>query len=143
VAARLLNGTLNSAKDELVAAFKEAFLKVPISERMLDSVLKQLYLMGDFYAVLVGGVKASSQRKAMRSTAESLKYIATKQDAAFSLDEHGEATEASTKTKSKGHESSKPVKKGKTKKAIQKPSAEPKVPRAAGRSRKKGGGKKS
>ena len=142
VAERLLNGTLDSATDELVKAFKEAFSKVPGSERMRDSVLKQLHLMGDFFGVLAGGTEASEQREAMQSTAESLGLIATKLDASLSSGEPGEAKGASTKPESEGAPTTK-GRKEKAAKATPKPPAKPKATRSAKGARKKGKGKKS
>ena len=141
VAERLLNGTLISASDELVKEFKEAFSKVPGSERMRDSVLKQLHLMGDFFGVLAGGVKALEKREEIRSIAESLGLIAAKLEASFSSGEPGEATGASMKPESEGT----PTTKGRKKKAkaTPKPPAKPKAARSAKGTRKKGKGKKS
>jgi hypothetical protein len=142
VAERLLNGTLDSATDELVEEFKEAFSKVPGSERMRDSVLKQLQLMGDFFDVLAGGTEASEEQEAMQSTAENLKDIATKLDVSLSSGEPGEAKGASAKPESEGA----PTTRGRKEKAAKegpKPSAKPKALRSAKGVRKKGKGKKS
>ena len=141
VAERLLNGTLISASDELVKEFKEAFSKVPGSERMRDSVLKQLHLMGDFFGVLAGGVKALEKREEIRSIAERLGLIAAKLEASFSSGEPGEATGASTKPESEGAPTTKG--RGKKAKATPKPPAKPKAARSARGARKKGKGKKS
>ncbi|MEN8808264.1 MAG: CHAT domain-containing protein, partial [Desulfobacterales bacterium] len=142
VAERLLNGTLDSATDELVEEFKEAFSKVPGSERMRDSVLKQLQLMGDFFDVLAGGAEASEQRKAMQLTAENLKDIATELDASLSSGEPGEAKGASAKPESEGDSTTR-GRKEKVAKAGPKPSAKPKAPRSAKGVKKKGKRKKS
>lgn len=142
VAERLLNGTLISASDELVEEFKKAFSKVPGSERMRDSVLKQLQLMGDFFSVITGGAKASEQREENRSIAECLGLIATKLEASLSSGEAGEAKAASMKPESEAAPTT-GGQKEKALKAAPKPSAKPKAPRSAKGDGKKGKGKKS
>jgi hypothetical protein len=139
VAERLFKGTLDSATDELVKAFKEAFSKVPGSERKRDSVLKQLHLMGKFFGVLAGGTEVSEQREAMQSTSESLGLIATKLDASLSSGEPGEAKGVSTKPESEGAPTTKEPKK--KAKVTPKPPAKPKATRSARGARKKGKGK--
>jgi hypothetical protein len=141
VAERLLNGTLDSATNELVEGFKEAFFKVPGSERMRNSVIKQLQLMGDFFDVLAGGTEASEQQEAMRSTAENLKDIATNLDASLSSGEPGEAKEASAKPGIEGTSTTRGRKERAAKEA-QKPSSKPKAPRSAKGVKKKGKRKK-
>ena len=142
VAERLLNRTLISATDELVKAFKEAFSKVPGSERVRDSVLKQLQLMGDFFGLLAGGFTAVEQQKEIRSIAESLALIAAKLEASFSSGEPDEAKGASTKPENEGASTTR-GRKEKGAKAVPEPTTKPKAPRSAKGVRKKGRGKKN
>jgi len=140
VAERLLNGTLVSATDELVEAFKEAFVKVPGSERMRDSVLKQLHLMGDFFVVLADGDTTSGQRDEIRMIAESLRLIAAKLMASLSSGETGEAKGASTKPEIKGVSSTRGGREKAAKEAL-KPPAKSTKPRSSKGAGKKGKGK--
>jgi hypothetical protein len=140
VAEKLFNDKLDGARDELVMAFKEAFSKVPGSERMRDSVLKQLGLIADFFSLLAS--EAAAQREAMQSAAQSLRYIAAKLDVS-SAGDPGETKEASSKPKRKDAQAPRPVRKGKAAKTAPKPSAKPKAPRAAKSAKKQVRRKKS
>ncbi|MFO7688663.1 MAG: CHAT domain-containing protein [Desulfobacterales bacterium] len=136
VAERLLTGTLVAAADELVKAFKETFSRVPGSERMRDSVLKQVHLMGGFFGVLAGGITEVEQREKIRSMAESLGLIAAELEAFFSSGEPGETTAASTKPEGKGAVAIA----GQRRKAA-KAAPKSRAPRSAKGARKKGKGK--
>jgi hypothetical protein len=142
VTERLLNGTLESATDELGKAFKAAFASVPGSEKKHDSVRKQLHLMRDFYGMMADGATASEQRETLRSIARGLGLIATKLKGAFSSGGAGQPTPASTKLASPGG----PAAKGRRKraaKAVPKPSAKPKGSRSSRGVRRKGKKKSS
>ncbi|MGD9018577.1 MAG: hypothetical protein PVH30_14415, partial [Desulfobacterales bacterium] len=70
VAEGLHSGTLESIRSELEAGFEAAFAKVPGSERMRDSVRRQLELLAGFSMILARGVEDAERQKALRSAAD-------------------------------------------------------------------------
>jgi hypothetical protein len=107
VAERLLSNTLVASADKLVDCYKNAFSKVPGSEREHDSVLKQLNLIGSFYGVLAGGIKDSKQRSAMQSISKSLHSIAQGLRPSAAADESSNVKESPRETVSKADQTTK------------------------------------